>query len=102
MIMILPEVHCLGAIRCNLATLCNIGVAPHYKKKIKIPCVLQKLQKTRLISIVSKPKKVVVVVVITVAGVFVKKKFLSKNTHVQKTLVQKVFDPKRIWVKKVR
>ena len=72
MIMILPEVHCLGAIRCNLATLCNIGVAPHYRKKIKIPCVLQKLQKkTRLISIVSKPKKVVVVVVrvVVVGGV---------------------------------
>ena len=50
----------------------------------------------------SKPIKVVVVVVIIVAVVFVKKKFLSKNIHVQKTLVQKVFDPKRIWVKKVR
>ena len=50
----------------------------------------------------SNPIKVVVVVVIIVAAVSVKKRFLSKNIHVQKTLVKKVFDPKRIWVEKVR
>ena len=47
--------------------------------------------KTRLISIVSKPIKVVVVVVVIVTVVFV-----------QNNLGLKVLDRKKIWVKKVR
>ena len=60
---------------------------------------------TRLISIVSKPMLIVVVVVV-IDVVFLKKilgpkKFWLKNIHVQKKLKQKIFGSKRVWSKKV-
>ena len=55
----------------------------------------------------SKPIKVLVVVVNIVVDVFVKQKlcqkiFDPKIIHVQKTLGLKVLNPKKFWVKKIR
>ena len=60
---------------------------------------------TRLISVVSKPMFIVVVVVV-IEVVFVKKilgpkKFWLKNICVQKTLGQKELGPKKLWSKQM-
>ena len=63
--------------------------------------IIKFLANTRLISIVSKPIKVVVVVVAIVVVFFCQKKLGPKDCdpktiHAHKTLSQKVFNPKKI------
>ena len=75
--------------------------------KVKKTSKRKNTSKTRLISIVSTPIKVVVVVVVIVVDVFIKK-IRSKNffdpkaIHAHKTLGIKVLYPKNLGKKKIR
>ena len=52
---------------------------------------------TRLISIMSKPVSIVVVVIVVVVQIFGPKNLRQKNFHPKNFVSQKILDPKRFW-----